>query len=90
MDLQYIKDFLLDTDTQQIRILFFGPVGVGKSSFINTVHSALQGRMYTQAGVDNTASTSYTRKVGRNLQPSFSSLIIDSAAFPPEHAEGLD
>lgn len=68
MDLQYIKDFLLDTDRQRIRILFFGPVGVGKSSFINTIISALQGRMYTQAGVDNTGGTSYTTKVGRNLQ----------------------
>lgn len=80
MDLQYIKDFLLDTEAQQIRILFFGPVGVGKSSFINTVQSALQGRMYTQAGVDNTASTSYTKKVEGTFIPPF---LHSSLSFLP-------
>lgn len=87
-DLKYIKDFLLDTATQQIRILFFGPVGVGKSSFINTVHSALQGRIYTQAGVDNTSSKSYTKKVKRNLQPFFEFIIV-SVTNPPKHGERL-
>ncbi|XP_078131478.1 interferon-induced protein 44-like [Sander vitreus] len=51
--LQYVKDYRPQTDGQQLRILLHGPVGTGKSSFINSVQSVLHDRMYAQALVDN-------------------------------------
>ncbi len=61
--LQYVKDFEPPTEGQQIRILLHGPVGAGKSSFINSVQSILHGRMYAQALVDNTGLHSFSKKV---------------------------
>ncbi|KAF1377031.1 hypothetical protein PFLUV_G00217660 [Perca fluviatilis] len=60
-DLQYVKDYRPQTDGQQLRILLHGQVGAGKSSFINSVQSVLQGRMYTQALVDNTSHDCFTK-----------------------------
>uniref|UniRef100_A0A8C9YTR5 G domain-containing protein n=1 Tax=Sander lucioperca TaxID=283035 RepID=A0A8C9YTR5_SANLU len=61
-DLQYVKDYKPQTDGQQLRILLHGPVGAGKSSFINSVQSLLRGRMYAQALVDNTSRGCFTKK----------------------------
>lgn len=66
-DIQYVKNFELDTRNQKIRILLLGPVGAGKSSFINSVNGVLRGRTYTQAGVDNISEGSYTKTVRRTL-----------------------
>ncbi|XP_070844202.1 interferon-induced protein 44-like [Chaetodon trifascialis] len=60
--LQYVKDYKPQNENQQLRILLHGPVGTGKSSFINSVQSVLYGRMYTQALVDNIFDVSFTRK----------------------------
>uniref|UniRef100_A0A8D0D1A9 G domain-containing protein n=1 Tax=Sander lucioperca TaxID=283035 RepID=A0A8D0D1A9_SANLU len=54
-DLQSVKDYRPQTDGQLLRILLHGPVGAGKSSFINSVQSILHGRMYAQALADNTS-----------------------------------
>ncbi|KAF1377035.1 hypothetical protein PFLUV_G00217700 [Perca fluviatilis] len=61
-DLQYVKDYKPQTDGQQLRILLHGPVGAGKSSFINSVQSVLHGRMSTHALVDNTSGSCFTKK----------------------------
>uniref|UniRef100_A0A671TX70 Uncharacterized protein n=1 Tax=Sparus aurata TaxID=8175 RepID=A0A671TX70_SPAAU len=62
--LQHVKDYKPPTEGQHIRILLHGPVGAGKSSFINSVQSVLRGRIYRQALADNveSTSTSFTRK----------------------------
>ncbi|XP_055021249.1 LOW QUALITY PROTEIN: interferon-induced protein 44-like [Boleophthalmus pectinirostris] len=52
--LKYFGDFQLDeTDAQHIRILLYGPINAGKSSFINAVETTLRGRMTAQALVGN-------------------------------------
>lgn len=61
--LQHVKDYKPPTDGQHIRILLHGPAGAGRSSFIYSVQSVLQGRMCRQALVDKTSSTSFTRQV---------------------------
>ncbi|XP_028461581.1 uncharacterized protein LOC114573529 [Perca flavescens] len=60
--LQYVKDYRPQTDGQQLRILLHGPVGAGKSSFINSVQSILYGRMYAHALVDNTSHDCFTKR----------------------------
>ena len=65
--LRHVKDYRPQTEGQQLRILLLGPVGAGKSSFINSVQSVLYGRMYTQALVDNISSASFTKKVWRTF-----------------------
>uniref|UniRef100_A0A671TX87 Interferon-induced protein 44-like n=1 Tax=Sparus aurata TaxID=8175 RepID=A0A671TX87_SPAAU len=59
--LQHVKDYKPPTEGQHIRILLYGPSGAGKSSFINSVQSVLQGKMCSQALVDN-VSLSFTRQ----------------------------
>ncbi|XP_078131476.1 interferon-induced protein 44-like [Sander vitreus] len=60
--LQYMKDYRPQTDGQQLRILLHGPVGAGKSSFINSVQSVLHGRIYAQALTDNTSHDCFTKR----------------------------
>ncbi|XP_032366030.1 interferon-induced protein 44-like [Etheostoma spectabile] len=60
--LQYVKDYKPKTEGQLLRVLLHGPVGAGKSSFINSVQSVLHGRMYAQALVDNTSHVCFTKK----------------------------
>ncbi|CAK6984330.1 interferon-induced protein 44-like [Scomber scombrus] len=60
--LQYVKDYKPHNEGRQLRILLHGPVGAGKSSFINSVKSVLQGRMSTLALVDKTMHGCFTKK----------------------------
>lgn len=64
-DLHYVNNYKPQIEDLQLRILLHGPVGVGKSSFINSVKSTLQGRMCRQALVDNTSRGCFTKKVQR-------------------------
>ncbi|XP_062293754.1 interferon-induced protein 44-like [Scomber scombrus] len=61
-DLQYVKNYKPHIKDRQLRILLHGPVGAGKSSFINSVKSVLKGRMCRVALVDNTSHDSFTKK----------------------------
>ncbi|KAJ4920269.1 hypothetical protein JOQ06_000049, partial [Pogonophryne albipinna] len=60
--LQHVKAIRPKTEGQVIRILLHGLVGAGKSSFINSVDSVLQGRMCSPALVANSSSDCCTKK----------------------------
>ncbi|XP_047658831.1 interferon-induced protein 44-like isoform X2 [Tachysurus fulvidraco] len=60
---QKLRTFKLKgTSAQFVRILVVGEVGAGKSSFINSVNNALQGRITSGALVDKAGGTSFTKK----------------------------
>uniref|UniRef100_UPI003AAD1DFE interferon-induced protein 44-like n=1 Tax=Centroberyx gerrardi TaxID=166262 RepID=UPI003AAD1DFE len=62
-DLQYMKDYQPhNEEAQHLRVLLHGPVGAGKSSFINSVNSVMQGRMTDAALVDSAFGESFTQK----------------------------
>ncbi|XP_014878168.1 interferon-induced protein 44-like isoform X2 [Poecilia latipinna] len=55
--LQYVKNFQpQNKEVKAVRVLLCGPVGAGKSSFINSVNSVLQGRMTHKALASSTTS----------------------------------
>lgn len=60
-------------DVKNLRILLHGPVGAGKSSFINSVQSALRDRVAISAQTDATSGSSFTRKVWKLCK-----LFVDS------------
>ncbi|CAI5670116.1 unnamed protein product [Oreochromis niloticus] len=64
-DLQYVKNFQLQNDqVRHVRVLLYGPVGAGKSSFINSVSNALRRRITSPAltNATNEKEGSFTKK----------------------------
>ncbi|XP_075942289.1 interferon-induced protein 44-like [Anarhichas minor] len=52
-DLQFVKDYQpYNEEVKQLRVLLHGLTGAGKSSFLNSVDSALQGRVTRRALAD--------------------------------------
>uniref|UniRef100_A0A3P9ND90 Interferon-induced protein 44-like n=1 Tax=Poecilia reticulata TaxID=8081 RepID=A0A3P9ND90_POERE len=62
--LQYVKNFQPQNEkVEAIRVLLHGPVGAGKSSFINSINNVLQERMTQEALANNTISdNSFTKE----------------------------
>ncbi|XP_060754571.1 interferon-induced protein 44-like [Neoarius graeffei] len=59
--LRYLKDFQPGTaKVSEIKILLHGPIGAGKSSFINSVNTVLQGYNTTGALADSSAGQSHS------------------------------
>ncbi|XP_056263229.1 interferon-induced protein 44-like [Pseudoliparis swirei] len=62
-DLQLVKKYQpQNKEVKQLRVLLHGPIGAGKSSFINSVESVLQGRITGRALTDTNAQEGFTRK----------------------------
>ncbi|XP_043987732.1 interferon-induced protein 44-like [Gambusia affinis] len=62
--LQYMKNFQpQNEEVEAIRVLLHGPVGAGKSSFINSVKNVLQGRMTNEAEASATTSDQSHTKI---------------------------
>ncbi|XP_059212545.1 interferon-induced protein 44-like [Centropristis striata] len=81
-DLQYVKDYKPHVEGHQLRILLYGLGGAGKSSFINSVDSVLQGRICTQAAVDTIGHDSFTKQYKtynfkKGNPDTFSSFVIN-------------
>lgn len=56
-NLQYVQDYKPETSNiRYLRVLLYGPVGAGKSSFINSVCSVLRGRIMIPALTSATTS----------------------------------
>ncbi len=53
---------LSGSKVKYVRILLAGEVGAGKSSFINSVNSAFQGRITTEALADSGSGTSFSKQ----------------------------
>ncbi|XP_060755433.1 interferon-induced protein 44-like [Neoarius graeffei] len=59
--LRYLKDFQPgNAEVSEIKILLHGPIGAGKSSFINSVSTVLQGYNTTSALADSRAGQSHS------------------------------
>ncbi|XP_068435058.1 uncharacterized protein [Clinocottus analis] len=62
-ELQFVKDNQpQNTEVNQLRVLLHGPVGAGKSSFINSVDSVLQNRITGRALTYTNSDKSLTTK----------------------------
>uniref|UniRef100_A0A087X5I4 G domain-containing protein n=1 Tax=Poecilia formosa TaxID=48698 RepID=A0A087X5I4_POEFO len=62
--LQYLNNFQPQSEeANHIRVLLYGPVGAGKSSFINSVNNVLQGRMTNEALASSTTSDQSFTKI---------------------------
>ncbi|XP_076880227.1 interferon-induced protein 44-like [Brachyhypopomus gauderio] len=60
--LKNLREFSVShPDVEHVRILIVGEVGVGKSSFINSVNNAFQGRITCEALTATTGGTSFTK-----------------------------
>ncbi|XP_067394370.1 interferon-induced protein 44-like [Emydura macquarii macquarii] len=79
----------------QIRILVLGPIGVGKSSFFNSMNSVFRGYVTGQAiaGSDNISVTTqyrtYPVKDGRNGKP-LSIIFCDTMGIEETSGRGLE
>ncbi|KAI5086790.1 interferon-induced protein 44, partial [Silurus meridionalis] len=62
--LKELKDFQPGTEVSEIKILLHGPIGAGKSSFVNSINTVLRGKNSASALADSSTgqSQSFTLK----------------------------
>ncbi|XP_060945508.1 interferon-induced protein 44-like isoform X1 [Limanda limanda] len=62
-NLEFVKSYQPENEqVKHLRILLHGPVGAGKSSFINSVDTVLRGRLAGRAPTDAISGSSHTLK----------------------------
>ncbi|KAK9534950.1 hypothetical protein VZT92_007363 [Zoarces viviparus] len=62
-NLGFVKSYQpRNKDVKHLRILLYGPVGSGKSSFFNSVDTVLKGRVSGRAATDAISGSSHTKK----------------------------
>ncbi|XP_053298518.1 interferon-induced protein 44-like [Pleuronectes platessa] len=62
-NLEFVKSYQPENEqVKYLRILLYGPVGAGKSSFINSVDSVLKGRPAGPAPTDAISGSSFTKQ----------------------------
>ncbi|XP_053298524.1 interferon-induced protein 44-like [Pleuronectes platessa] len=62
-NLEFVKSYQPENkQVKHLRILLYGPVGAGKSSFINSVDSVLKGRPAVRAQTNAISEKSFTRQ----------------------------
>ncbi|XP_044222619.1 interferon-induced protein 44-like [Thunnus albacares] len=83
-DLQYVQNYTpAKGKVKHLRVLLYGPVGSGKSSFINSVSNVLRRRMSIPAAASSTTSdrsftTKYeTHKIRRGTSNSFYPIVFN-------------
>ncbi|XP_042283128.1 interferon-induced protein 44-like isoform X1 [Thunnus maccoyii] len=83
-DLQYVENYSpAKGKVKHLRVLLYGPVGAGKSSFINSVSNVLRRRMSIPAAASSTTSDkSFTKKyetheIRRGTSNSFYPIIFN-------------
>uniref|UniRef100_A0A8C6S755 G domain-containing protein n=1 Tax=Neogobius melanostomus TaxID=47308 RepID=A0A8C6S755_9GOBI len=80
----------LNEDVRHLRMLVYGPVGAGKSSFINSMTSALRGRMAIPAAVNNTQYKTHRIRKGRGQDRSYFPFVFnDIMGLESDKNEGV-
>lgn len=93
--LDFIKNFQLNNDgVQHIRIMLYGPVGAGKSSFINSVETIIRGRLTCQALPDAVSGTSFTTKhqthtIKKDSSSHYPFVFVDLMGLEKERKKGV-
>ncbi|KAK2833580.1 hypothetical protein Q5P01_017469 [Channa striata] len=94
--LDFVKSYQpKNKQVKHLRILLHGPVGAGKSSFISSVDSVLQGRVTCRALPDATSGGSFTTryktyKISNTDQETFYPFIFnDIMGFEPNAHSGV-
>ncbi|XP_069380563.1 interferon-induced protein 44-like [Paralichthys olivaceus] len=91
-NLEFVKSYKpQNNQVKHLRILLHGPVGAGKSSFINSVDSVLKDRIAGRALTDAFSGSSFTRKYrtfkfSRGVESTYSFVFNDIMGFE----EGFD
>ncbi|XP_049449478.1 interferon-induced protein 44-like isoform X1 [Epinephelus fuscoguttatus] len=96
--LQCVRDYKPVTDDiKLLRVLLYGPVGAGKSSFINSVVSTIRGRMSVPAAANaTTAGRSFTTKyethhikIGKGNQGTYPIIFNDIMGLEEGDTQGV-
>ncbi|XP_051797487.1 interferon-induced protein 44-like, partial [Acanthochromis polyacanthus] len=93
-NLEFLKSYQ-PGNVKNLRILLHGPVGSGKSSFINSVDSVLQNRITVGGAVDAiTGGSSFTQKyttykISKDPEGSYSFVFNDTMGFERSAGRGV-